>query len=103
MMGQRRRGRQQHAERNNQTDSHLDLLVTICYCAVSQRPRVFPSANFAAMNWPAWVPSRIGLKRMVTCAPGSNVPFFHPCRDNVLGLPPSKLHSSLVPALSTFT
>ena len=46
------------------------------YC---QRPIVLPSdVNFAPMNWPADVPSFIGLKRTVTTSPALNVVARHP-------------------------
>src|SRR6185503_18941088 len=102
VMSQSRSRGQHHAERNKQRDGSNAHV----HPPHSHLPKVLPSANFAPTKFPACVPSRIGLTRMVTAVPGSNVDFRHPFRDNELGLPPSTLHSSLppgLPALSTFT
>src|SRR5205085_7817299 len=70
----------------------------------SQRPIVLPvSFHLAPMNWPADVPSFIGLTRTRTGSPDLKVVAFQPLRDSVFGLPPSMLHSDFWPLLSTTT
>src|SRR5687767_3598397 len=69
----------------------------------SQRPIVLPSANLAPTKPPAGVPSFIGFSRTVTTSPGLKVVLRQPRRDSEFGLPPSRLHSVLVPLSSTTT
>src|SRR5688572_1110655 len=95
MVRHNRRRRQERRYDHDQYSPHLSLRSMDLY---SHLPIVLPSANLAPTKLPAWLPSRIGLMRMLTAAPGVKVVLRQPLRESEFGLPPSTLHSSLAPA-----